>query len=73
MKELCQAGRQCGFGGKWITPCPAEAIHAIASPAQAPILLCDQHFQEVAAAGLVVDVNIGKEEFDRREKERTND
>ena len=70
MKELCQAGRECGFGGKWTTPCPNEAIHGITSPARPPILLCDRHFKEVNAAGLIVDENIGKEEYDRREEER---
>jgi hypothetical protein len=44
------------------------AIHAITSPADEPILLCDKHFQEVSSAGLVKDHNIGKKEFDRREK-----
>jgi len=68
--EICQAGRRCGFGGKWVTECPEEAIHAIANPGSPPILLCDQHFREVAAVGLVLDQNIGEEEFDRREEER---
>ena len=68
--EKCEAGRRCGFGGKWRTPCPNDAVHAITNPANPPILLCDQHFKEVAAAGLVTDQNINKEEFDRREKDR---
>jgi hypothetical protein len=51
-------------------PCPNVAIHAITNPGSPPILLCDQHFQEVSAAGLVKDPNISKEEFDRRERER---
>lgn len=70
MVYMCQAGRGCGFGGKWVTPCPSESIHSIAVPGRPPIMLCDQHFQEVAAVGLVLEQNIGKEEFDRREKER---
>jgi hypothetical protein len=70
MNELCEAGRRCGMGGKWRTPCCEVAIHAICSPAAQPILLCDKHFQEAAAAGFVKDQNIGKEEFDRRESHR---
>jgi hypothetical protein len=45
-------------------------MHYITSPALPPIKLCDRHFQEVAAAGLVKDQNIGPEEYDRRENER---
>ena len=68
--DLCHAGRKAGLGGKWRTPCPDVAVHAIASPAREPILLCDKHFQEAAAAGFVKDIDIGQEEFDRRERER---
>ena len=70
MNEYCDAGRSAGFGGKWRTPCPDKAMHYITSPALPPIKLCDRHFQEVAAAGLVKDQNIGPEEYDRREQER---
>jgi hypothetical protein len=70
MSELCHAGKQCGFGGKWRTPCESFAIHAIANPGSPPILLCDTHFQEVFEAGLVTEPNVGEEEFKRREQER---
>lgn len=70
MSELCQAGSRCGLGGKWTTPCSSPAIHGIANPGSEPILLCDKHFREVSADGLVKDENIGKEEFDRREQKR---
>ena len=66
MSQKCDAGRGCGYGGRWKMPCPHEAMHAIASPSMPPIHLCEEHFREVAAAGLVADQNITKEEFDLR-------
>ena len=48
-------------------------MHYITSPALPPIKLCDRHFQEVAAAGLVKDQNIGTEEYERREKQRLDE
>jgi glycerophosphoryl diester phosphodiesterase len=66
----CAAGRTAFFGGRWTTACPAAAIHEVGSPAQDPILLCDEHFRQVHAAGLVTDPYLDKEEYDRRERER---
>lgn len=45
-------------------------MHVIGSPAGDPIRLCDGHFKEVSAAGLVTDPNIGEAEYQRRESER---
>lgn len=67
----CDAGRTAFFDGTWTTPCPTEAIHHIGSPAAEPIRLCEEHFQQVLAAGLVTDPNIAPEDFDKREKVRT--
>jgi len=67
---LCDAGRTAFFGGRWGEPCPAPAIHVIGSPDAEPIRLCDEHFGQVNEAGLVDDVNIGDEDFQRREAER---
>lgn len=67
---MCQAGKECGMSGWWTVPCDKPAVHGITNPAGPPILLCDLHFMEVSAAGLVKDENIGKEEFDRRERVR---
>lgn len=68
--DLCEAGKRADFGGRWTEPCFEQGIHAIANPEMDPILLCDRHFREIYAAGLVGEPNIGFEEFLRREEER---
>ena len=68
----CAAGRSAFFGGQWAEPCPEKAIHHIGPPGADPIRLCDGHFIEVNAAGLVTDPNLDEDEFQRRERERLN-
>lgn len=67
----CDAGRTAFFDGTWTTPCPETVMHHIGSPAAEPIRLCDIHFQQVLAAGLVTDPNLPAKEFEKREKLRT--
>lgn len=67
--EDCDAGRSAFFGGKWLKPCKHKAIHYITSPASV-IKLCDVHFDEANAAGLISEPFIGEDEYNRREKER---
>lgn len=68
--DFCEAGRRATFGGRWKIPCMEHSHHAIANPSLEPIALCDRHFNEVNAAGLVADLNIGFPEFYRREERR---
>lgn len=69
---LCWAGRKAFFGGQWdkIPPCPNEGNNVIGHAAGEPMRLCDWHFREVNNAGLVDEVNIGRPEFNRRERRR---
>jgi hypothetical protein len=69
-KPSCAAGRSAFFGGSWTEPCDRTSIHSIGSPKAEPIWLCDEHFQEVKAAGLVKEAFIDETEFQRRERER---
>jgi len=68
--QECASGRSAFFGGAWTEPCPNQARHAIASPTAEPIWLCDEHFNEVNAAGLVKEPDIGEDEYQDREAER---
>lgn len=65
--KVCHAGRRASWGGHWTEPCPDPGRHILgADGASNPIVLCDGHFQELNAAGLVADPFIGREEFKRR-------
>ena len=65
--HFCHAGRSAFYGGRWRLPCPEEGVHVIgSSPGSDPIVLCDRHFHQVAADGLVTNVNIGPDEFERQ-------
>ena len=66
----CPAGRTAFFDGSWTVPCERTSIHSIGSPKAEPIWLCDEHFQEVKAAGLVKETFIDETDFRRREGER---
>lgn len=58
--ELCDAGRFAFFGGKWFWPCPLPGIHQVLGHETTPYaepLLCDDHFEQIQAAGLVTDPN----------------
>jgi hypothetical protein len=68
VEEVCHAGRTSFFGGTWTEPCSNPPLHKIGRTSGDPIVLCDEHFQQVEAAGLVSDENIGKEDFTRRER-----
>lgn len=67
----CHAGRTAFFGGAWSAPCPSEGTQYIGSPEAEPIILCESHFKEVMAAGLVTEPNIGNADYQRREAQRT--
>jgi hypothetical protein len=66
----CHAGRSAFFGGRWTSPCPNEGRNVIGSPSAEPIRLCDEHFEQVAGAGLVKEQNLSKADFDKREQQR---
>lgn len=70
--RFCWAGRWAFFGGLWDRrrPCPLPPAHQIANELMEPIQLCDPHFKQVEAAGLVTDVDIGVEAFEEREAKR---
>lgn len=65
--DLCWAGRDADFGGRWTKPCPSVGRNLIGAPGLLnPIQLCDPHFAEVNAAGLVEEPFMDPDEFDRR-------
>lgn len=66
--EPCAAGRTAFFGGRWTVLDAHDEIgrHVIGSPGGVVVHLCDKHFAEVNAAGLVTEPNIGEEELERR-------
>jgi hypothetical protein len=68
--RTCHAGRKAFFNGKWSQPCLNKSIHYIVWPNGSPIELCDEHFFEVSAAGLITEPNISEKEAMRRETER---
>jgi hypothetical protein len=67
----CDSGRTALFDGTWTAPCPEPAIHHIGSPAAEPIRLCEGHFQQILAAGLVKEPNLDPTEYQKRENART--
>lgn len=64
----CAAGRTAFFGGRWARgyPCPNDGRHIVAAEVGPPIPLCDRHFEQVLAAGLVSEPYINPDEFERR-------
>lgn len=63
----CWAGRKAFFGGRWTVPCREFGIHLILSAPGAPeVELCEQHFQQVNAAGLVTMPYVGSSESEAR-------
>jgi hypothetical protein len=62
----CWAGRKAFLQGKWTVPCPNDGVHVIGFPGGEPILLCDTHFNQANAAGLVTETFLSEEEFRRR-------
>jgi hypothetical protein len=63
----CDAGWRAFHYGRWRDYCMNPSRHIIGSNANvcAPAL-CDEHFQQVAAAGLVTEQNLGESDFYRR-------
>lgn len=55
--ERCFAGRRAFYGGAWTQPCTAYALHQIIvvddASAAASLLLCEEHFRQAYAAGLI--------------------
>lgn len=62
----CASGRTAFFGGRWKFPCfePTEHQHTIVTGI-GRVELCDKHFAEVNAAGLVTDPYISEEGAER--------
>lgn len=63
---LCMAGRTAFFGGRWsrIPPCARQSEHRITAPpgdptTYPPIELCEGHFRQVLAAGLITQPYAG--------------
>lgn len=53
---LCYAGRQAFFGGRWPMPCHEFGRHEVRTvedPGVTKVRLCDEHFEQVQAAGLI--------------------
>lgn len=73
-RQLCWAGRWAFFGGQWmgIPPCPLPPIHVIGGGnnevIEIEIHLCDPHFQQVNAAGLVDQPFEDPEKYKRRRR-----
>lgn len=68
---LCEAGRTAFFSGQWdnIPPCTAlgrNCIHGLGQRVRfldrSVIYLCDGHFHEVNAAGLIIEPFAGHRE-----------
>jgi hypothetical protein len=68
VEVVCDAGRTSFFGGRWTEPCSNPPLHKIGRTNGDPIVLCDEHFHQVEAAGLVLDENIGQDDFVQRER-----
>ena len=66
----CAAGRTAFFDGAWTAPCglPTEHHHVIIA-VDTRIELCDTHFAEVNAAGLISDPYVSEEEAARLEEQ----
>lgn len=65
----CDAGRDAFFEGLWGEPCPEPAVHLIGSDVGITVALCEKHFAQVDAQGLVDELDIGPVEYDRRMNE----
>lgn len=60
----CEAGRTAFFGGHWRLPCIRPGRHVIGIEIGADaVRLCDEHFGEVASAGLVPREPITEERY----------
>lgn len=65
-RTFCWAGRWAFNNGRWKKPCLTPPIHEIGAPGlEQPICLCDLHFRQVHAQGLVTQPNIGRERMER--------
>lgn len=61
-RELCWAGREALFSGKWsnIHPCVTVATNLIIGPSGEPTSwFCDIHFQELVDAGAIDNPSVG--------------
>jgi hypothetical protein len=64
---LCAAGRYAFFGGRWANDlCVDEGNHVIGTELGAGVRLCDWHFAEVNAAGLVSQPFMDPAEWKRK-------
>jgi hypothetical protein len=65
--DYCDAGWRAFFGGRWRTYCSEVGRHVIGSESKvSAAVLCDAHFAEVEAAGLVTNPYIGEQAFNER-------
>lgn len=58
--EYCDAGFIAYFGGRWREPCQERGFHVVMdldASNDMEALLCEEHFRQVHAAGLVEHVN----------------
>ncbi len=63
---LCWAGRKAFFGGRWnhLPPCEQIGRNQIGTElGPACVFLCDEHFDQVNAAGLVTEPYLDPEQF----------
>lgn len=67
-EKQCYAGNIAFFGGRWKEPCQEVARHVIGSPNFPTLRLCNSHFEEAQAAGLVEEPMIGPDDFARRKE-----
>lgn len=69
--KTCMAGVEAVFDGSWTEPCTKPGRNVIGSDFPLPLIyLCDDHFAEVNAAGLVTEPDLGVGEAGRDEFER---
>ena len=67
--EPCAAGTTAFFGGRWKLPCfrvGNNVIGANDSGINATVALCDEHFAEVNAAGLVDEPYMDPHQWERK-------
>lgn len=74
----CDAGRRADFGGRWRVPCDhvftkGDTINTLGVEDQAtteaiggPLRFCTRHMRELIDAGLITEVAVTPEEFERR-------
>lgn len=70
---VCAAGREADFGGRWVVPCmSAEPRHVLGFGDDGGLVLelrfCDEHMQQLIAAGLIEDPYLDRSTYNLRAK-----